>query len=171
MRQLYTVVAILKMTYAIDVWLMPPRKRDGAKRYTGSVNITNRFATLQRMAVLAITGAMRTTATDVLDLHVGLLPMHLALHRLCHRATLRITALPDMHPLYNIFCKWVCRYIKSHRSPLHKLPDTFNIVPRSIETCQPVHIPPSSTLKADIHILGLEGDGEEDSTGGQQRAG
>ena len=32
MRQLYTVVAIPKMTYAIDVWLTPPRKRDGAKR-------------------------------------------------------------------------------------------------------------------------------------------
>ena len=80
-RQLYPMVVIPKMTYAIDVWLMPPRKRDGAKRHTGSVNVTNRFATLQRMAALAITGAMRTTATDVLDLHMGLLPMHLALHR------------------------------------------------------------------------------------------
>ena len=162
MRQLYTAVAIPKMTYAIDVWLMPPRKQDGAKRYTGSVNITNRFATLQRMAALAITGAMRTTATDVLDLHVGLLPMLLALHRLCHHATLRIAALPDMYPLYDIFRKRACRYIKSHRSPLHELPDTFNIVPGSIETCQPVCIPPSSMLKANIHVSGLEGEGEED---------
>ena len=162
MRQLYTMVAIPKMTYAIDVWLMPPRKWDGAKRYTGSINITNRFATLQRMATLAVTRAMHTTATDVLDLHVGLLPMHLALHRLCHCATLRIAALPDTHPLYDIFRKWARRYIKTHRLPLHELLDTFNIVPGSIEMRQPIRIPLSSTLKANIHVSGLEGEGEED---------
>ena len=166
MRQLYTAVAIPKMTYAIDVWLMPPRKQVGAKRHTGSINITNRFATLQRTATLAITRAMCTTATNVLDLHVGLLPMRLALHRLCHCAMLRIAALPDMHPLYDIFCKRACRYIKTHRSPLHELLDTFNIVPGSIKTCQPIHIPLSSTLKADIHVLGLEGEDEEDMVQG-----
>ena len=166
MRQLYTAVAILKMTYTIDVWLTPPRKWDGAKRHTGSINITNRFATLQRTATLAITGEMCTMATDVLDLHMGLLLMRLALHRLCHHATLRIAALPDMHPLYDIFCKWVCRYIKMHRLLLHELPDTFNIVPGSIKTHQPVCIPPSSTLNAYIHVLGLEGEGEEDMVQG-----
>ena len=166
MRQLYTAVAIPKMTYMIDVWLTLPRKWDGAKRHTCSVNITNRFATLQRMAALAITGAMCTTATDVLDLHAGLLPMRLALHKLCHHAMLRIAALPDMHPLYNTFCKQAYRYIKTHRSPLHELPDTFNIVPRSIEMCQPMCIPLSSMLKANIHVSGLEGEGKEDMVQG-----
>ena len=95
-------VAIPKMMYAIDVWLTLPRQWDGAKRRTGSVGMVNRLASLQRVAVLVITGAMHTTATDVIDLHTDLLPMWLVTHRLCQQAALRIASLPEMHLLHDV---------------------------------------------------------------------
>ena len=114
MRQLYTAVAIPKMMYAINVWLTPPWQWDGAKGCTSSVGMVNRLASLQRVAALAITGAMRTTVTDVINLHADLLPMQLVTHRLCQWATLRIASLPEMHPLHDVSCRQACRYIKSH---------------------------------------------------------
>ena len=114
MRQLYTAVMIPKMMYAITVWLTLPRQWDGAKRCTGSVGMTNRLASLQRVAVLVITGAMCTTATDMIDLHVDLLPMWLVTHRLCQQAALRIASLPETHLLHDVSHKQAHRYIKSH---------------------------------------------------------
>jgi len=108
MRQLYTAVTILKMTYAIDVWLTLPRNGKEQRGAPDSVVMTNRLVSLQRSATLAITGAMRTTATNVLDLHTGLLPMRLALHRLCHWATLRIASLPEEHPLHDVSRNRAC---------------------------------------------------------------
>ena len=79
MRQLYCVVAIPKMTYAIDVWYTPVHTREGNKRRSGSVGFTNRFQLLQRMASTAITGALCTTANNILDMHAGLWPVELML--------------------------------------------------------------------------------------------
>ena len=40
MWQLYHAVAILKMTYAVDVWYTPPHRKEDAKKDSGSVGIT-----------------------------------------------------------------------------------------------------------------------------------
>ena len=88
MRQLYRAVAIPKILYAVDVWYTPIHKKHGAHKSSGSVGTTNKFISFQRTAALAITGALRSTATDVLDLHAGLLPMTLVLCQACHRAVL-----------------------------------------------------------------------------------
>ena len=114
MRQLYMAVTIPKMMYTIEVWLTPLQQQDGAKKCTGSVGMVNRLASLQRVAALAITGAMHTTATDVIDLHADLLPMRLATHRLCQQATLRIASLPETHLLHDVSHRQARRYIKSH---------------------------------------------------------
>ena len=79
MRQLYCAVAIPKMMYAIDVWYTPVHTREGNKRHSGSVGFTNRFQSLPRMASTAITGALRTTANNILDMHAGLWPVELML--------------------------------------------------------------------------------------------
>jgi len=100
MWQMYNMVAIPKITYAADMWYTPKHKKVGASKNSGLVGITNRLASVQRMATLAITGAMHTTATDMLDLHAGIWPMDLMLHRVCHRAALRVVSLPGSHPLH-----------------------------------------------------------------------
>ncbi len=80
MQQMYNAVAVPKITYVADMWYTPKHKKVGATKNSRSVGITNRLASVQRMATLAITGAMRTMATDTLDLHAGIWPMDLMLH-------------------------------------------------------------------------------------------
>lgn len=79
MRQLYLAVALPKITYGLEVWYVPPSKPVGATRNTGSVGTLRELQKLQRIATLAITGGLRTTATDLIDAHAGVLPMELAL--------------------------------------------------------------------------------------------
>ena len=129
MQQLYYAVAIPKMTYAVDIWYTPPHRKEGTKKDSGSVGITNKLVSLQWMAALAITGALHSTATDVLDLHAGTWPVRLLFHRLCHRATLRLAALPDTHPLHTIYRMHARRYIKTHWLTLHELPSIFGSSP------------------------------------------
>jgi hypothetical protein len=100
MRRLYLAVALPKITYGIDIWYSPPTKPTGAARNTGSVGTLKSLQKLQRMATLAITGALRTTPTDLLDAHAGVLPMELALLKVCHRAAVRMLTLPKTHPLH-----------------------------------------------------------------------
>ena len=84
MRQLFNAVAVPKMAYAADVWYTPVSKRQGKLQLSGSVGITGKLASLQRMATLAITGALRSTTTDVLDLHADVLPVELLLNKIWH---------------------------------------------------------------------------------------
>ena len=84
MRQLYSTVAIPKLTYMADMWFTPVHKREGHARSSRSVGVTRKISSLQRLVALAITGALRTMATDVLDLHAGSLPVNLLLRKICH---------------------------------------------------------------------------------------
>ena len=49
-----------------------------------TAGITKRIASIQRMAVLKITGAMRMSLMDAIKIHVGLLPMELQMSKVCH---------------------------------------------------------------------------------------
>ena len=167
MRQMYSAVAIPKVVYAADVWYTPTRKKEGASRLSGSVGITNKLASIQRMAAIAITGAMRTTATDILDLHAGLTPIPLMLHRICHRATLRLASLPETHPLHSVFRTRAKRYIKTHRSPLHELASIYDIAPGNIEPTSPVRSPPAYVLKAKVPKLPVSEEAEEEEQIGE----
>jgi len=74
MRQLYLAVGVPKMTYALDVWYTPPHKGIGKKRNSGSVTALRQMSKIQRIATIAITGALRSTATDTLDAHANIPP-------------------------------------------------------------------------------------------------
>jgi hypothetical protein len=76
MRRLYLAVAVPKLTYAADVWYTPIHLAEGLTKRCESVGVTKQLA---RVGTLAICGAMRTTATDTLDLHANLLPTELLL--------------------------------------------------------------------------------------------
>ncbi|KAL1738186.1 hypothetical protein HDZ31DRAFT_51377, partial [Schizophyllum fasciatum] len=81
MRTLYKAVAEPKMTYGLEVWYTPIHRVDGHKRDSGSIGYTRRYAKIQRIAALAITGALRTTPNDLVDLHANLLPADLLLSK------------------------------------------------------------------------------------------
>ena len=166
-QQLYHAVTIPKMTYAVDIWYTPPHRKEGTKKDSGSVGITNKLVSLQQMATLAITGVLCSTATDVLDLHAGTQPVRLLLHRLCNQAALQIASLPDTHPLHTIYCTCTRQYIKTHQLPLHELPSIFSITPDSIETWYPIRSSLAQETKASITTLAPS---EDDSTVNMQLA-
>jgi ribonuclease HI len=143
MRRLYISVAIPKLTYALDVWCTPVYRKPGLLRDSGSVGVIRRLATVQRLATLGTTGAMRTTATDTLDAHANLLPTRLLVRKHCHNALLRMATLPEDHPL--------ARPLWAASRPLTKSkPTTLNILchilgdvcPGTIETIPAFNLPP-----------------------------
>jgi hypothetical protein len=99
MRQLYAAVAIPKFTYAADVWFTPIQRQAGRRRASGLVGVVRKLTSVQRMATIAITGAMKTTATDVMEAHANILPIELLMLYVCYRAAARMVTLPASHPL------------------------------------------------------------------------
>ncbi|KAI6001335.1 hypothetical protein EDD15DRAFT_2158845, partial [Pisolithus albus] len=74
LRWLYLAVAVPKTLYAIDVWCTPPYSFDTTTRTRGSLGTFAKINRVQRQALLAMTGAFRTTATDVLEVYTNTLP-------------------------------------------------------------------------------------------------
>ena len=100
MRQLYQAVAMPSFTYAADVWFTPICRDMGEERFRGSIGMACKLSTVQRMATTAVTGALCTSASDVMEVHTNLLPIELMFNKVCHRATLRLVALLETHPLF-----------------------------------------------------------------------
>ena len=137
MRRLYRAVAIPKFTYAADIWFTPLHWKEGQKRLMGSVGVARKLSSLQCIATIAITGAMKTTATDVLEVHADLQPIDILLHDICHRATLRLASLPATHLLHKPIRTCARHLVKHHPSPLHSLFHTFSIKADTLETITP----------------------------------
>lgn len=152
MRQLYLSVALPKITYGIDVWYSPPNKPTGAIKSTGSVGTLKSLQKLQRMATLAITGALRSTPTDLLDAHAGVLPMELALLKACHRAAVRMTTLPKAHSLHRKVKKAKKSPPLSHLGPIDNLIKLFQLGNVKMETISPMTDDPAIPLRHKITI-------------------
>ena len=143
MRQLYQAVAVPSFMYAADIWFKPVDRSLEGQKARGSVGVSRKLASVQRIATVAITGALRTTATDMMEAHANLWPMELLMHRICHRAAMWLAALPESHPLYQPVKITVRRDVKRHRSPLHQLLHSFGIKLTNLETLSPVGRPPN----------------------------
>jgi ribonuclease HI len=102
MRRLYISVAIPKITYGVDTWYTPPTKPAGQTKNSGSARALRSLQKIQRIATLAITGTLRSSPTDLVDIHAGILPIELTLLKVCHRAIARMLTLPHSHPLHQI---------------------------------------------------------------------
>ncbi|KAF8835398.1 hypothetical protein BDN67DRAFT_992462 [Paxillus ammoniavirescens] len=120
MMQLYTSVALPKMLYTVDLWLthLYVGETDSAQR--GSIGTVNKMKRVQRLAVTSITRALKTTATDAMEVHAKLLPISYRIQNHCHQAVLCISAHLKTHPAARI-------YVRHHRSSLHHLTHTFRI--------------------------------------------
>jgi hypothetical protein len=130
MRRFYLTVAAPRMLYAADVFLILPRK---AK--CGTKGIVTQLARVQRRATIHITGTMRSTPTDLLNIHADLLPFELLVDKKCHAAALRLATLPASHPLYRHIIEAASTpFAKSSKSPRHHLIYAYDISPKRIET-------------------------------------
>lgn len=152
MRQLYLAVAIPKMTYGLDIWYTPPEKFEGQRQNTGSTKVQRQLGKIQRIATLAITGALRTTPTNLLDAHAGVLPIHLMLKKICHRAVTCIATLPQTNPLAKILQQYITKPANRHLTPLQHLLDRTNYDPLKMETITPVIRPPTKKYHYTMYI-------------------
>ena len=134
MRHLYRAVGIPKLTYALEDWYDPPTKVPGKRNTAGSVAALKIMARVQRLASIAITGAIKSTATDVLDAHTDLLPMETLLKSICKRSYIRLCTLPASHPLSPLVTNgYRHRNRTCHPYPIQALAKTFNINPSTVE--------------------------------------
>ncbi|KAF5388427.1 hypothetical protein D9615_000843 [Tricholomella constricta] len=138
MERLYSAVAVPKFAYAADIWFTPIHRKEGHMRDSGSVGFARQLTKLHRMALIAITGAMRSAPTDALELHANLPPVDLLLDKICHRSAMRIATLPGAHPLHKRIRNCVRYNVKRHRSPLHNLARVYHVNPDDMETIDPV---------------------------------
>lgn len=137
-HHLWLSVGIPKLTYALDVWYTPPHKQLGKTRNTGSVMATKLMTRVQRTASLAITGAFKSTATDIADAHAGLPPMQVTLKYICHRAMARHCTLPKSHPNHDVINRPIGKSLKSSDPPLTRLAHLFQLKPNTVEKIFPV---------------------------------
>jgi len=122
MHQLYITVALPKILYGIDIWYTPPHQKPGKKCRSGSVGPLRKLESSQRIATLAITGALRTTPSDALNVHANVLPMDLMLEKACHRAIVRMCTLPESNPVANIVKQYYEEIpLVKHPTNLHNL--------------------------------------------------
>ena len=155
MRQLYISVALPKITYELDFWYTPPNKKASQTKNSGSAGALCQLQKVQRIVSLAINGALRTTPTDFLDAHAGLLPVELALLKASHRAAIWLLTLPDTHPLHSIIESIRNDWPKRHPSPLANLIKIFKLRRKKLETILPVAQCPQIKTKFATEIAGL----------------
>jgi len=132
MRWFYISVAIPKMLYAADLFLIP-----GSEVRKGTKGFISKLARIQRQVTLHITRALRSTPTDAIDACPDIMPFHILVEKLTHRATTRLATLPNCHPLAKHTVRVANRYVKQHRAPLHKILHTFKIHPNKFESIRP----------------------------------
>jgi len=87
--------------------------------------------------MLHIMGALRSTMTDAIDACSDVLPFHLLVEKLMHRAATRLATLPQSHSLETHVAWAANRYVKHHHAPLHELLHTFRIHPAKYESIKP----------------------------------
>ena len=144
-RQLYRAVAIPRMLYAASVWLQPTYDEKTNSPIRGSIGATKKITQTQRTAALAITGAMRTSPGDSLEIHANLYPTPLLVQHLLHNALIRMSTLPTHHLLNPIVTRIATQGpVRHHRTAIHNLIWHFMVDPRTIETIHPRPIRPDS---------------------------
>ncbi|KNZ77457.1 Putative 115 kDa protein in type-1 retrotransposable element R1DM [Termitomyces sp. J132] len=158
-RRLYEAVVVPNMLYAADVWCASGvRMEDGTRQKARG--FLEKMQRVQRMGALQITGALRTTPTDLLEAHAGIEPMDLRIQRMCVTAAARIAAMPDTHPLRKPAEK-AARFVKRHRAPLHYLMKVLGEHPKNMETIEIVQLPPDWECPVTV-VLGESKDEAEE---------
>ena len=153
-KKLYVSVALPRILYGIDVWCTPLHGSNARGGRKGSVNVVKKLTTVQCAGTLAITGGFRTSPTDSLDAHAGMLPIELRIEKACHNAITRLATLPREHPLHALIKRSAKGRIVRHRSPLYILTGIFGTDPTKVEKIPPVRVHPnrksSRTVRIDI---------------------
>ena len=136
--RLFVSMVVPKVEYALPVWYTPVSTNIRTGRKTGSVGHTTQLAKVQRLGCKLITGAFRSTATDVLELHAHIPPIQLRLEDTCYWELLCFSSLPQSHPLHGLVKHSSRSQPRCHPSPIHNLFRHFPLDPKKVEEINPV---------------------------------
>ena len=120
-RHMYTSVALPRILYAADIWAPPSYQRKRESKPVANKRFTARLESIQRAGAIAIVGGLKTSPTDTLCTHADILPAHLELDKVSHKAAARMATLPHTHPITKLYRRASKRRVKRHKSPLHQL--------------------------------------------------
>lgn len=116
---------------------VPPSKPIGSTRNKGSVCALGNLEKAQCLAMLAITGTLRSSPNDYVDIHASVLPMDLALLKACHNALVRSLTLPSTNPIHQIIRKAKRHLPTKHLGPMDNLLKLFSLANVKVETIYP----------------------------------
>jgi hypothetical protein len=147
LRRLFTAVTTPRMDYAAAIWHRPEDKN------ALTIQQANKFSTVQRQVMKAITGCFRTTPTAALENETDLPPVSLRLRGKVLNTITRMQTLSNRHPLH----KWISQARKNggtlpYPSNLENIARYFPEYIQEVETIYPYIRPPWWTFKPTIHI-------------------
>ena len=144
------------MLYSADLFLTPQKNlQKKPTQYKSNQAAVNRLATVQRCATIMITGAMSTTATDVLDTLANLLLFRLLVDQHRHQAVLRLATLPLSHPLGKPAAAAAKKIVKRHPTPLQYLMHMYKMKPEATETVEAIRQNTKWTHNVRLRIANL----------------
>ncbi|KAJ7034896.1 hypothetical protein C8F04DRAFT_955830 [Mycena alexandri] len=133
MRCLYLGVCIPRMLYAAGVFLSPPpsNRKFGQARKSERGIIKN-LRTVQRRAALAITGALSSTPTELLNVYAHLVPIEQLVEKVRFGEALRLATVAPEHPLYEAV-RDAAQRATPYAPPLRDLITDFGLEPERME--------------------------------------
>ncbi|KNZ75276.1 hypothetical protein J132_03696 [Termitomyces sp. J132] len=99
-----------------------------------------------------MTSSLSSTAGDVVNLYMNLLPVELLFAKVLHWAVVCLSSLPPSHSLYAPIHRVAKCYVLRHQSPLHHLFHIMGVNPAMIEMVLPVQCCPSYLPSFSKHI-------------------
>ena len=132
-RHLYIGVALPRILYGMDVWCSVLQGNHSQTTERGTAKVLRKLASIQRTRALAITGALWTSPTDMLNACTFLPPISYMLEKWCQRAAIHLATIPPKHPLYAPVKASSKCYVKKHRSLLHTIFKGFKHDVRKVE--------------------------------------
>ncbi|KAJ7334890.1 hypothetical protein DFH08DRAFT_965628 [Mycena albidolilacea] len=132
MRRLYLGICVPQILYAADIFLSPPAvNRSLLVQFTPKERreqaVVKKWCSIQQCMALAITGALHSTPTDVLDAYANLLPVTHLIDKVQAGAALHLVTLLASHPMHAAV-KWEAEQSTHvHSSPLYDLMKDFHL--------------------------------------------
>ena len=152
-HQLYQTVVIPHTLYAASIWLCPTYNAKTNTTVRGSKGTTKKIAHTQQTAMITITGAMRSSPSDSLEVHANLLPGPLLVQHILHNSLLHISTLLNHHPLNAIMTHIAkCGPVKRHKTALHHLLQNLAVNPLMMEVTHPCPVHPVSSTPFNTSI-------------------
>jgi hypothetical protein len=124
--------------YRAEVWYTHLHKTTNTSKTKGSVSVTNKLCSTQHKVAKTITGALNTTAGNILDAHAYILPTELLFNKLLYKAMLHLCSLLPEHPLHQLIHSATHQKIRRHLSPIHHIIKFACAKPTEIETITPI---------------------------------